>query len=84
MVAVTIYTQPGCFGCKKTEEKFKDAGVDYTLVDVTENPAALTYVKEELGYMSAPVVVVEDGTGQDHWSGLNPTNIDRIINANNQ
>lgn len=82
MVAVTIYTKPGCFGCNKTEEKFKAAGVEYTIVDITEVDGAREYVVEELGYMQAPVVVVEDGTGQDHWSGLNPINIDRIIEAN--
>lgn len=84
MIAVTIYTKPGCFGCRKTEEKFADAGVALTIVDITENDAAREYVVEELGYMQAPVVVVEDGTGQDHWSGLNPTEIDRIIQANSR
>lgn len=82
MIAVTIYTKPGCFGCQKTEEKFASAGVPLTLVDITTNDAAREYVVDELGYMQAPVVVVEDGTGQDHWSGLNPSHIDRIIAAN--
>lgn len=75
-MAITIYTKPGCFGCRKTAEKFSQAGVPFTEVDLTEVPAALEYVSEELGYSQAPVVVVDD---HFHWSGLDPLNIERAI-----
>lgn len=75
-MAITIYTKPGCFGCRKTVEKLTAAGILFTEVDLTEVPAALEYVSEELGYSQAPVVVVDDGF---HWSGLNPVNIERAI-----
>lgn len=70
-MAITIYTKPGCFGCRKTAEKFTEAHLDFTEVDVTQEPAALEYVTEELGYSQARLV--DDGF---HWSGLNPGNID--------
>lgn len=76
-MAITIYTKPGCFGCRKTSEKFTAAQVAFTEVDLTSEPAALEYVSEELGYSQAPVVVVDD---QFHWSGLDPANIARAIN----
>ena len=44
------------------------------IVDVTENANALAYVKDDLGYLSAPVVVLE----HDHWTGLR-LNIERVI-----
>ncbi|MGB9034581.1 MAG: glutaredoxin family protein, partial [Paeniglutamicibacter sp.] len=66
-MAITIYTKPGCFGCRKTTEKFTAAHVAFTEIDLTMEPAALEYVTEELGYSQAPVVVVDD---QFHWSGL--------------
>jgi glutaredoxin-like protein NrdH len=75
-MAITIYTKPGCFGCRKTTEKFTEAHVVFTEVDLTAEPAALEYVTEELGYSQAPVIVVDD---QFHWSGLDPTNIARAI-----
>lgn len=68
-MAITIYMKPGCFGCRKTAQKLTEAGIAFTEVDLTQVPAALEYVTEELGYSQAPVVVVDD---QFHWSGLNP------------
>lgn len=76
VMTITIYTKPGCFGCRKTAEKFTAAQVDFTEVDLTQEPAALEYVTEELGYSQAPVVVVDDDF---HWSGLDPVNIVRAI-----
>lgn len=49
-------------------------GIPYRVVDLSQDDAALEYVKD-LGYSQAPVVVVDD---QDHWSGFNPGEIDRI------
>lgn len=73
---ITVYTKPDCFKCDKTREKFKAAGLAFNVVDVTENAAALAYVKEDLGYFEAPVVVVSE---HDHWSGLRPDCIIRVI-----
>ena len=79
MADVTIYTTgPGCIQCKLTRDRFDDVGIVYEEVNIREVAAARDYVVEELGYMQAPVVVVEDGTGQDHWSGFLPDQINRI------
>lgn len=80
-MTITIYTKPGCFGCRKTTEKLAAANIDFTEVDLTEEPAALEYVTEDLGYSQAPVVVVDD---EFHWSGLDPANIDRAIDGARQ
>lgn len=73
-MAITVYSKPACVQCTMTYRKLDAAGLAYDVVDVTENPAALEYVSE-LGYMQAPVVVVDE---HDHWSGFQPDNIDRI------
>lgn len=57
----------GCFGCRKTAEKFTALGVPFHEVDLTATPNAMEYVTEDLGYSQAPVVVVDD---HFHWSGL--------------
>lgn len=77
-MTITVYTKPGCFGCRKTIEKFRDAGIDPAVVDVSVTPAALDYITGDLGYTQAPVVVVDD---HFHWSGLDPANITRTITA---
>jgi len=79
-MTLTIYTKPaGCFGCTKTKQKFTDAGVDFTEVDVTTNPGAFEYIIEELGYSRVPVVVYDTEDSEDHWSGLNPARIAQVI-----
>lgn len=69
---ITVYSKPQCVQCTATQRTLRSVGADFTVVDLTEQPAALEYVTEDLGYTQAPVVVVEDGTGQDHWSGYRP------------
>ena len=81
-MTITIYTKPGCFGCRKTEEKFLEAGmapgVDFQVIDLTKAPAAIEYVTEDLGYSQAPVIVVSE---HEHWSGLNPERIAAVVKA---
>lgn len=65
----------------KSTEQFEAAGLP---VYVVENPDADAYVKDNLGYLSAPVVVVSE---HDHWTGLRPDHIERVIavgGANNE
>ena len=67
--AYTVYTKPNCPNCERTKDYFDSKGIAYTAVDITEVPAALAYITEELGYSQAPVVV-NNSDDQDHWSGL--------------
>ncbi|ARJ07778.1 glutaredoxin-like protein NrdH [Cnuibacter physcomitrellae] len=72
---ITVYTKPDCVQCKATETALDRSGIPYNPVDLSTNPAALEYVTEELGYLAAPVVVVDE---HDHWSGFRPDHIARI------
>lgn len=81
-MTITIYSKPyksGCFACDKTKDLFDAAGIDNTVVDITTNTAAVEYISEELGYSQAPVVVYEREGSVNHWSGLNPPEIKKII-----
>lgn len=81
--AVIVYSKPNCVQCNATyralDAKGFVKGTDYVIVDLAaeENAGALEYVKD-LGYSQAPVVVVDD---EDHWSGFQPAEIDRIAQA---
>ena len=77
MNAYTVYTKPDCPQCDRTKEYFDSKGITYTAVDITEVPAALVYITEELGYSQAPVVV-NNTDDQDHWSGLRR---DKLVQA---
>lgn len=75
--AYTVYTKPDCLQCDKTKAYFDARGISYTAVDITEVPAALEYIVEELGYSQAPVVV-NNADDEDHWSGLRR---DKLVQA---
>ena len=64
---VTVYTLPACVQCDSTKRVLTRTGVEYSVVDLSQDEAAMEMVKE-LGYNAAPVVVV----GDEHWSGFRP------------
>lgn len=64
---ITVYSKPLCVQCTATYRKLDSLGVQYTVVDVSQDDAALERIKE-LGYLQAPVVETPD----EHWSGFNP------------
>jgi glutaredoxin-like protein NrdH len=82
MLTVTVYsTGPTCARCAMTKKALAKQGVPFVEHDVREDPEARAYITNDLGYSEAPVCVVEDGTGEDHWSGFRPDNIKRIATA---
>ncbi|WP_159794965.1 glutaredoxin-like protein NrdH [Puerhibacterium puerhi] len=69
-MSVTVYSKPACVQCDATYRALDKKGVEYTVVDITQDAEALEMVRG-LGYLQAPVVVA-DG---DHWSGFRPDKI---------
>jgi len=68
--AITVYSKPACVQCDATKRALDAAGVEFKVVDVTEDADAMALVTS-LGYRQAPVVVA----GSDHWSGFRPDKI---------
>ena len=79
-MSITVYSKPRCHQCAATERKLDALAIDHVAVDVTEDTAALDYIRG-LGYQQAPVVVVRDSTGAviDHWSGFRPDRIKKAV-----
>ncbi|WP_459547460.1 glutaredoxin-like protein NrdH [Nocardia sp. X0981] len=67
---ITVYTKPACVQCNATYKALDKAGVEYRIVDISEDADARDYVMA-LGYLQAPVVVA----GDEHWSGFRPDRI---------
>lgn len=74
-MTVTVYTKPSCVQCTATYRALDSKGVEYEVIDLTEDENALETVKQ-LGYQQAPVVI----TDGDHWSGFRPDKIDELVN----
>ena len=72
-MSVTVYSKPSCVQCNATYRALTKKGIDYTVVDVTEDPDAYQHVVS-LGYQQVPVVE----TAQDHWSGYRPDKINSL------
>jgi glutaredoxin-like protein NrdH len=66
-MTVTVYSKPACVQCNATTRALERKGIDYTLVDISEDTAAYDYVTG-LGYRQVPVVVA----GESHWAGFRP------------
>lgn len=69
-MAITVYTKPSCVQCNATYRALDSKGLDYEILDLTEDEKALEMVKS-LGYLQAPVVITDD----DHWAGFRPDKI---------
>lgn len=72
-MATTVYTKPSCVQCNATYRALDSKGIEYDIVDLSEDPTALETVKG-LGYLQAPVVVTDD----EHWSGFRPDKISAL------
>ncbi|WP_409311380.1 glutaredoxin-like protein NrdH [Pectobacterium sp. B1J-3] len=70
---ITIFTKPDCVQCNATRRALDKQGIDYQLVDLTEDAQALQQVRA-LGYQQVPVVMTAD----DHWSGFRPDKISTL------
>ncbi len=69
-----IYSKPGCGDCVRTLSIFISKKVEFTIVDVTEDPAAEAFVIG-LGYRQLPVVVQAEDPN-NHWSGMR---LDKLV-----
>ena len=85
---VTVYGQPGCMPCKATTRRLDRAGVPYTYVDVTTDPAGSRAVRDH-GYSSTPVVEVVRQTSTPAglerdvtvWHGYRPEYLDALATS---
>lgn len=69
-MTVTVYSTPSCVQCNFTYKALDKHGIEYSVVDVTQDAEALAMIKG-MGYGSAPVVIADD----EHWSGFQPTRL---------
>ncbi|WP_172298189.1 glutaredoxin-like protein NrdH [Pseudoruegeria sp. HB172150] len=69
-MSITVYSKPACVQCTATTRALAARGVDFDVIDLTEDNEAMELVTS-LGYRQAPVVMA----GDDHWAGFRPDKI---------
>lgn len=72
-MTITVYSKPACVQCTATTRALDARGIEYSLIDLTADAAAMEMVTS-LGYRQAPVVVA----GEAHWAGFRPDMIGRL------
>lgn len=56
-----VYTQPACRPCKRVIQKLEEAGVEFDVIDISEDQSAWQYVIDILQAKSTPVIDSEFG-----------------------
>ena len=72
---LTLYSKPNCMQCKFTKEYLLDHNIEFRNVDVSVDLKSLAYIKDELGYMSLPVIETDTG---DSWFGFRPDLLEEL------
>lgn len=67
VMSITVYSKPACVQCTATTRALDRKGLDYTVVDISEDADAYATV-QGMGYRQVPVVVA----GDQHWAGFRP------------
>lgn len=73
LLPIIVYSTPGCVQCNMTVKFLDSKGISNRKIDLSEDDASMALVKD-LGYASAPVVVVpfDREAPFRHWSGFRP------------
>ena len=58
-MTITVYSKPACVQCTATTRALDARGLNYDVVDLTQDAAAMERV-QEMGYRQAPVVIAGD------------------------
>lgn len=66
-MTITVYSKPACVQCTATTRALEARGLNYEIIDLTQDDSAMELVTQ-LGYRQAPVVIA----GEAHWAGFRP------------
>lgn len=69
MPTITIYGPVICPNCQKATNLLDRHGIPYTKIDLEPGDKNHCYVKDELGYETAPVITVAFDDRTVHWGG---------------
>jgi glutaredoxin-like protein NrdH len=72
-MSVTVYTTPNCIQCNATKKHLERRGIEFNVIDLTQNPDKLEMFLSQ-GLNAAPIVVTNNAI----WSGYRPAEIDAI------
>jgi mycoredoxin len=67
--SVTMFSTPWCGYCRRLKSQFDRQGVEYTVVDIEQDPAAAEYVMSvNGGNQTVPTILYSDGSAMTNPS----------------
>ena len=60
MPKVKIFFTPSCSYCELLKEFLKEKGVEFEIIDVSQDEQAQKYILEKTGKMAVPVTEIDD------------------------
>lgn len=79
---ITLYTRPNCQQCRAVKRWLDKRNIKFATVDVSQSLED-TEALRALGYMGAPVIIVNDGTKDTHFYGFNVDLLETYCNPKN-
>jgi glutaredoxin-like protein NrdH len=76
-MTVTVYTLPNCVQCHATKHLLEQLGVDYVVVDLTDQPKMVKIFADQ-NLTAAPIVTYKDQI----WSGFRYEKLKALKRAN--
>lgn len=70
---INVFTRQGCPQCERTKNLMKAKGIEFNVVDITDDEKMTEALKRQ-GHRQLPVVATETDT----WSGFNPQKIAEV------
>lgn len=67
--SVTMFSTSWCGYCRRLKSQFEREGIDYSVVDIEQDPEAADYVMSvNGGNQTVPTILYSDGTAQTNPS----------------
>lgn len=70
---INVFSRQNCTQCKRTKDLMKAKGIEFNVVDITDDEKMTEALKRQ-GHRQLPVVATETDT----WSGFNPQKIAEV------
>ena len=67
---ITVYSTPGCTQCRMTYKALDRAGIEYEVIDLSQDTDTADKLREQ-GFRQAPIVLA----GTETWTGFRPDKI---------
>lgn len=77
---ITIYGPEECPNCDKAASLFTRKNIEFTKINIAEGDENHRFVKDQLGYQVAPVIIVEFERRIIHWGGHRQDMLTGLVN----